>query len=376
MTVRLPVFGATFLFCLLLLAPLTGSAEPTALTDDLSAASLRQAVSHSINYLRRQPRERTIKLCNGLYSSGWLLESLQSFSALLEEYGDTGPEFRQQVRQQFTICAAASDEKLLITGYYEPEVVGSLTRTSTYRYPLYRVPADLVKRNGHLGRISNGKLIPYWSRQQLTEGNQLKGLELVYLSSLLDCFILHVQGSGQIRLPDGSLRRVHFAAKNGRPYRSIGRLLVDEGKMELAEVTMPSIRAYLAAHPEEVERILYYNQSFIFFNWGKKEQNPAGSLGETLTAGRSVALDQRRYPAGALGYLRSQKPGLDNMGRITEWLPMGRFILNQDSGSAIKGDNRLDLFWGSGPYAKIAAGNMKQSGQLYFLIKKQRQADN
>jgi len=141
-------------------------------------------------------------------------------------------------------------------------------------------------------------------------------------------------------------------------------------------VTMPSLRAYLAAHPQEVARVLRYNQSFIFFNWGGAAATPSGSLGEPLTAGRSVALDQSCYPAGALGYLLSQKPQLNTNGEITSWLPMARFVLNQDSGSAIKGANRLDLFWGSDRYAEIAAGNMKQPGKLYFLIKKQRHADN
>ena len=370
MTVRLPVLGVIFI-CLMLLVPaLSSGAEPTTLSDDLAIDSLRAAVGHSLDYLRRQPPERTIRLCGGVYGNGWLGQSLESFGNLLDRYGDTGPEFQQQVRQQFMICAADSQENLLVTGYYEPEFAGSLTRTATYRYPLYRVPADLVKRNGRIGRLRNGKVVPYWSRREIEQANKLKGLELVYLAAPMDCFTLHVQGSGRIRLPDGTTRRVHFAAKNGRPYRSIGRLLVDEGEMQLEAVTMPSIRAYLAAHPEKVARILHHNESFIFFNWGGKAKTPAGSLGEPLTAGRSVALDQSRYPAGALGYLRSEKPQLDAKGRITGWQPMARFVLNQDSGSAIKGANRLDLFFGGDRYAEIAAGNMKHPGKLYFLIKK------
>jgi len=192
----------------------------------------------------------------------------------------------------------------------------------------------------------------------------------------MDCFTLQVQGSGRIRLPDGKIRRVHFAAKNGRPYRSIGRLLVNEGRMDLKAVTMPSIRAYLADHPKEIARVLRYNDSFIFFRWGGAAKTPAGNLGEPLTAGRSVALDQSRYPAGALGYLSSEKPRVDANGQVTEWVPMARFVLNQDSGSAIKGANRLDMFWGGDSYAEIAAGNMKHPGKLYFLIKKQQRADN
>ncbi|MDH3394506.1 MAG: MltA domain-containing protein [Desulfobulbaceae bacterium] len=376
MTVRQPALGVILLLCTLWFPlPATGNETPL-LTDDLSTGSLRQAVNHSLNYLRGQPPERTFQLCDGLYDNGWLTESLTDFADLLDRQGNTGEGFAKQVREQFEVCSAQDRSNLLVTGYYEPEMAGSLTRTATFRYPLYRVPPDLVSRDGRTGRMDNGRFSPYWSRREIEEGNKLKGLELAYLADPVDCFILHVQGSGRIRLPDGTIRRVHFAAKNGRPYRSIGRLLIDEGKMSREEVTMPSLRAYLAAHPQEVARVLQYNQSFIFFNWGSTGKTPTGNIGEPLTAGRSVALDQSLYPPGALGYLLSEKPQLDSGGQIAAWQPMGRFVLNQDTGSAIRGANRLDLFWGTDHYAEIAAGNMKQSGKLYFLIKKQRHADN
>ncbi len=376
MTPRLPLLGAILSLCLLLTPALTRGSGPATLNDDLTADSLMVTISRSLDYLRRQPPERSIRLCNNIYDNGWLVESLEEFAALLTRHGNTSPAFTEEVRQRFTICGGDAGN-LMVTGYYEPEVAGSLTASEIYRYPLYRTPPDLITRGGEIGRLDNGRLVPYWSRQELEEQNKLQGLELVYLADPMDNFTLQVQGSGRIRLPDNTIRRVHFAAKNGRPYRSIGRFLVDEGRLRLSEVNMPAIRAYIAAHPQEAIRILQHNESFIFFNWAEYNgDGPAGYIGQPLTAGRSVALDQQCYPAGALGYLLTRKPQVDGSGQITGWLPMGRFVLNQDSGSAIKGPNRLDLFWGGDREAEIAAGNMKQAGKLYFLIKKQRRADN
>ncbi|MDH5297727.1 MAG: murein transglycosylase A [Desulfobulbaceae bacterium] len=363
----------TLLLCRLPAAGATAVAEPLALTDDLSVASLVEAVDQSLVFLRRQPAERTVRICGTLYTTAWLAESLESFAQLVATTG-TGPELDRLVRQRFDICPATAADTLLVTGYYEPEVAGSLFPDPPYLHPLYRVPTDLVTTREGTGRMAGGKLSPYWSREEIETRGLLKGQELLYLADPVAAFILHVQGSGRVRLPDGTIRRVHFAAKNGLPYRSIGRLLVDEGKLKLEEVNMPAIRAYLADHPEERDRILRYNPSFIFFGWGEEGATPAGSLGRPLTAGRSVALDPARYPAGALGYLVSRKPVVDEAGQLTSWAPMGRFVLHQDSGSAIKGEGRLDLFWGGDRYAETAAGHMKQPGTLYFLIKKQQTA--
>jgi len=372
---RLHSLWTTLLLAFLLPATPALGTPPQLLRDDLSATSLLSAVGHSLDYLEKLPADRPMRLCNGIYTTGWLTETLRDFSDLVTRYG-TGPELTKMVRQQFDICPAAGDDSLLITGYYEPEVAGSLTPTPTYRYPLYRVPPDLVIRGNRIGREEQGRMVPYWSREEIETQNRLKGLELVYLADPVDAFLLHVQGSGRVRLPDGAVRRVHFAAKNGHAYRSIGRILADQGKIPLAEVTMPRITEYLSAHPGEREQILHGNPSFIFFSWGESGLTPNGSLGEPLTAGRSVALDPACFPPGALGYLVSRKPRLDSEGDVAGWTEMRRFVLHQDSGSAIKGAGRLDLFWGGDRSAAIAAGVMKQPGTLFFLVKKQQGADN
>ncbi|MCF6290684.1 MAG: MltA domain-containing protein [Desulfobacterales bacterium] len=346
------------------------------LTDDLDQDSLVAAIGHSIQYLEKLPPERSFVFAGTSCSAAWLAESLTSFLKLLESAPDNDALFKG-IAGQFLVFRARGSGlfgRILVTGYYEPILDGSLTEKYPYIYPLYRVPPDLVVRTAadgtkETGRLVDNELVPYWSRAEIEEKNLLAGLEMVYLADPVDAFILHVQGSGKIRLRDGSLRGILFAGKNGLPYRSIGRLLVDQGRMKLAEVSMPGIRSYLAAHPEELTKILHHNPSFIFFRWDPGT-GLVGNLGAPLTAGRSIAADQKIYPAGALGFLKSRKPRLDASGKIREWIPLSRFVLVQDSGSAIKGPGRLDLFWGNTDYARTAAGAMQHKGEFYLLVKK------
>ena len=191
-----------------------------------------------------------------------------------------------------------------------------MRRQAPFLYPLYRVPTDLVNRDGKVGRLEHGELVPYWTRAEIEEGNLLSGLELVYLDDPVAAFILQVQGSGRVRLRDGSIRPILFGAKNGRPYRSIGRFLVDRGEMRLEEVTLPAIIAYLEAHPDQRREILNHNESFVFFRWGEEGRpGPLGNLGEPLTAGRSVALDREYYPPGCSGLAADQKTAVQRAGR-------------------------------------------------------------
>lgn len=348
--------------------------------DDLSRDSLRSAISHSLSYLDRVPPERTFTICGRDFSAAWLGETLRSFLEVVNTAG-SADELDALVRRQFDIFQArglSGNGDVMVTGYFEPVLDGSLQKEPPFIYPLYRVPPDLAVMVGgstfsgrKIGRLDGGKLVPYWSRAEIEEHDLLAGRELVYLRDPVDAFILHVQGSGKVRLRDGSIRRVQFRAKNGRPYSSIGRLLVDEGIMPLSEVSLPAIVQYLQNNPAARDRILRHNQSYIFFRWGDDgAEGPQGCLGEALTSGRSIALDQSFFPAGALCFLRSSAPVFDGSGAVRAWKPMSRFVLNQDAGSAIKGPGRVDLFWGAGPTARAAAGLMKHPGKLYFLIKK------
>jgi len=346
--------------------------------DDLSLELLGPAVDRSVRYLARLPAERMYSLCGKRYSVGWLQESLRAFGRLVAEK-PTPEVLTQIIKEQFIVCRASgrnSDGKVFLTGYFEPFLPASLERTEVFRYPLYRTPPDLVSPpngKGKVGRMENGALLPYWTRAEIEGGGLLAGHELLYLADPVDAFVLHVQGSGQVRLADNTVRRVQYAAKNGRDYRSIGRYLVEKGILPLEEVTMPRIVSYLQEHPEEQLEVLRHNDSFVFFRWGDDSAGgPQGCLGEPLTPGRSVALDQGCFPPGILGFVKGRKPRVDEGGTIVGWEPLQRFVLNQDTGSAISGPGRLDLFWGAGQYAEVAAGNMKHPGTLYFLVKKKK----
>lgn len=378
---RLIILGCGLFFALLQAEAGAATGPPVTesplFEDDLGYEALAPAIERSVHYLRQLPGKKTFALCGEEYSVEWLIESLRAFQRLIEE--ESSPQaLTAMLKKEFTLCQAkgrGSDNRIFLTGYFEPLFKASLSKTAIYRYPLYRQPPDLLFTSGakgkKTGRLENGTLVPYFTRAEIEKGWLLAGQELVWLADPVEAFILHVQGSGQIRLADGSLRRVQFAAKNGHEYRSIGRLLVDQGVMRREETTMPGIVRYLKDHPEEQEAVLHHNDSFVFFRWGDAGAvGPLGSLGEPLTPGRSVALDQDCFPPGSLAFLTSRKPIVNAAGEIIGWEPLRRFVLNQDSGSAITGPGRLDLFWGGGSYAEAAAGNMRHPGALYFLVKK------
>ncbi|MEE4242979.1 MAG: MltA domain-containing protein, partial [Desulfopila sp.] len=211
---------------------------------------------------------------------------------------------------------------------------------------------------------------PYWTRAEIETSDALAGYELVYLQDPVEAFLFHVQGSGRVRLADGTERALQYRANNGHQYASIGKLLVDEKKISLQEADTAAIRKYLSDNPGELRRVLHHNRRYIFFAWADSAP-PRGSIGLPLTPGRSIAIDSKVLPMGAVGYLISRKPVIGDDGKIRGWIPLRRFVVPQDSGAAIQGSGRVDLFWGKGRAAEISAGAMKESGYLYFLIKKQ-----
>lgn len=214
-------------------------------------------------------------------------------------------------------------------------------------------------------------MVPYFTR---TEIDTLKRLEdcrcqLVWLNDPVDSFFLHIQGSGVIRLSPESFRRIGYSGANGRPYRSVGKVLIDRGLLPAEGMSMQVIREFLKAHPELQDEILGYNESYVFFRW--VEKGPVGSLNVVLTEGRSAAMDPKYHPRGALVFVDSSKPKLSQKGEWVGTEPLSRWVLNQDTGGAIKGLGRVDLFCGTGEQAEWMAGRMKFPGRIYFLLKKQ-----
>lgn len=269
----------------------------------------------------------------------------------------------------------------LFTGYYEPEVLGARRRGGPYQFPLYRKPKDILaadlgafsdtlKGKTILGRVANGRFIPYFERADIAKG-ALKGrkLELVWLDSRVAGFFLEIQGSGVIKLPDGLRMRVGYAGKNGRPYRAIGRDLIEQGAIQRKDMSMQAIRSWLADNPNDAARVMNLNRSAVFFREVKGRTGPVGAAGTTLAAGRSLAVDPKFAPLGALVYLDVPHP---DAGPGQNARPLQRLVVAEDTGGAIKGPIRGDLFWGTGPAAGDKAGRMATQGLYYILAPRRR----
>jgi membrane-bound lytic murein transglycosylase A len=347
--------------------------------DDADTDSLNRALNASIKYWQKRDIAIPMQVCGESYRSQELLHSLQKFQELLVQ--TPADQLMAAVADTFDFCQIRNEQgepDVLVTGYYQPLFLASRSRSFPFLYPVYRPPADLIQAQvvsdgvtRQVGRIENGRLSPYWTRAEIETNDILEGEELCYLADPVEVFILQVQGSGLVKFEDGSVQQLLFAGTNGRDYRSIGRLLADEGRIPLAEITMPRIRKYLHEHLDERQRILHYNERYVFFRLVEQGlgQGPVGSMGAILTPGRSVALDQESFPVGGLYFLATDRPTETSTSPVS-WQPLTRFVLNQDTGAAIKGAGRLDFFWGSGEYPERASGLMKQPGRLYMLMQK------
>jgi len=350
--------------------------------DDLDQDSLRRAIDHSLEFLAKLPPDRSVGEQPRKITAAEVKESLIAFLSLLDLW-DQPDKWNAEIRSRFELypMSDAAEGEALFTGYYRPLIEGRLTETAEYRYPIYRRPDDLVEMEPGsvlpelrgekvVGRLEENRLVPYPSRYEIDALGRLKGkgYEIAWVKDPVDLFFLHIQGSGIMRLEDGRQVQLNYAASNGRQYKAIGRLLIDSGKIPEQEISMQRLRRYLMEHPGERDALFAQNESYVFFRF--VNGGPLGSLEVPLTPGRSIATDSRLFPKGALAFVVSRKPVLDATGNLTGWQSFSRFVLNQDTGSAIRGPRRVDLYFGSGHEAGMAAGVMKTNGKVYFLLKK------
>lgn len=277
-------------------------------------------------------------------------------------------EFIETEFVPYKIHSQGGEEEGLLTGYYEPQLSGSLEKTKKYQYPVYATPKDLITvdlgsiypelQNLRLrGKIEGNKLVPYHERSSSTSEN-IPAEVICYTDSKIDLFFLEVQGSGRIKLENGKTIFVAYDNQNGHKYSSIGKYLVSMGELSMEEVSLQTIRAWFDANPSRIDEILNYNKSVVYF---KQDDNPAsGSLGLCLTPSRSIAVDRRYIPLGSMLYLNAKIKD-ENVASI---------VLAQDTGGAIKGAVRADMFLGFGEDARNTAGELKSPLELWILLPK------
>lgn len=270
------------------------------------------------------------------------------------------------------VPVTVGDGQGLNTGYFEPELAGSRDRGPGFAVPFYRRPPDLSEIDlGDFtpdlagkklrGRVAGGRFVPYYDRAAIEDGALAgRGLELAWAADPYEAFFLEIQGSGRLRLPDGSVMRIGYAGQNGRGYTAIGKLLRDRGVFRPGEATMDSIIGWMRAHPDDGRALMRENRSYVFFRELKTapDLGPDGAMGVPLTPEVSVAADPKTLPLGSPVWLDTVVGGQ----------PFRRMMVAQDTGGAIKGPNRLDIFWGAGDRARSIAGSLTSTGTATVLL--------
>jgi membrane-bound lytic murein transglycosylase A len=292
----------------------------------------------------------------------------------------SGADAKAFFEQNFDPWLIKRPEKgAMLTGYFEPEVKGSLTPTKHFNVPVYSKPEDLVMvtrvaNRGTLaadltaGRMAPEGLVPYFTRREIEQGALTgRGLEIAYLADPYEAFVMQIQGSGLIRLPDGRGLRIGFAGKNGHPYTSVGKLLVERGEMETQSASMQSIMSWMRDNKQRGRELMWENKSYAFFrllSTAEAQEGPQGAMQLPLIAGRSLAVDPRYHQLGTPIWVAAPA-AKDINGK-----PVARLMVAHDTGSAIRGPVRGDIFWGSGDAAGKVAGVTKHICDFYTLLPK------
>jgi membrane-bound lytic murein transglycosylase A len=355
------------------LVELRPDAFPT-FADDLDLKDLDEAIGHSLTHFARlavaEPG-RLLRFGEERVPAAKVAASLTAFRALIATRPDAAT-LRTALQQGFRVfqaTGASRDREVLFTGYYLPELHASAVKDASHPWPLFGPPADLVNVRAKdfpglgedvVGRVVNGVLKPYPTRAEISAGAVPEEAAIAWVDSAVDAFFLEVQGSGVLRFPDGSSEVVTFAGRNGRPYAAIGGDLARRGEIAREAVSMQTIRAWLEAHPADRAAVMNGNPSYVFFRLADAAM---GSLGVPVTGGRTLATDFRVFPKGALCFVETTRP--DASGAATT---VTRFMLDQDTGGAIRTAGHVDFFWGAGDDAAETAGRMKQNGRLFYLL--------
>ena len=348
------------------------------LVDDQDTSALVQATENGLRYLDGVDPATVYRFGSEKRTAAEMSRGMRRFLELLSQHRSPD-SLRTALAGEFMLLRSRGRDgrgSVLFTGYFEPVLTARSSPLDEFRYPVYGVPSDLVivdlkafgltaQVDPIVGRVEDGRLVPYPERFEIDFGPGLQAPTPVlgYLSSRVELFFLHVQGSGTLVFEDGRRLRAGFAATNGRPYRSIGKLLIDDGLVPRSEMSMQAITAYLASHPGDVPRVLSFNPSYVFFRPLDATDGPLGCFAVPVIAGRAIATDRRLIPAPALTWIEGVMP--DGQGGRQRF---SRFAVNLDTGSSILGPGRVDLFIGTGRKAGQIAGAMRDPGRLYLLL--------
>lgn len=293
-----------------------------------------------------------------------------AMSVLLDEHADGS--WGSALRQHFDLYESVGwdmEGTVLYTGYYSPRFEASTQPTDRFRYPLHGRPLQL-ETDPLTGAVAgwrhpDGRLLPAPTRRQLRDAGALKGLELVWFDRPLNVYLVHVNGSAQLHLPDGRIMHVGYAGTNGHPYTSIGRLLVAEGQISEHQLSLTAISRFFRKHPDRLERYVMRNDRFVFFREVEGNDWPAGSLGFTVEPHRTLATDKAVFPRAGVVMIDTT---LTATGR-----PLRRLMVDQDTGGAIRAPGRADIYFGVGAPAERLAGAQHAEGRLYYFILKPAQ---
>ncbi|NQT51608.1 MltA domain-containing protein, partial [bacterium] len=333
---------------------------------------LVEAIDNSLAYYAKPSSQQFFPYLD--ISHERAVATLQTFKAVLGNATDPA-DLHRIICERFDVyISVGCDDRgtVLFTGYCTPIYKGSLTPTADFRYPLYKLPADLVKKpdGTPVGRRTpDGRIVPYYTRRDI-EVKQLlagKGLELVWLAAPLEAFIVHVQGSARIELTGGNSISIGYAGKTDRPYTSLGLSLVADKKIHADDLSLQAIIDYFKKYPHELKDYLRKNECYVFFT--QSEGGPFGSLNAPVIPPRSIATDKAVFPRGLLAYAVTKVPKMKTRDDIT-LEPFYGFCLDQDTGGAIRSAGRCDIYMGVGPDALLLAGRTRAEGKLYYLAVK------
>lgn len=346
--------------------------------DDDHTAAL-ETFKNACQVLMRQKPAAVVKPRRvGGRVSDWLSVCVRAATTEATKGSESAREFFEDAFTPLAILARGSDIGKF-TGYFEPIIEGSRDPDPAYPVPAYRRPDELVTVDLGLfrndlggrriaGRVSGGRLQPFESRSEIEAGALAgRGLEIMWLKDPTDLFFLQIQGSGRVRLADGSLIGLGYDGPNGHPYVAIGRLLIERGEIAAEDMSMQAIRRWIVENPAKGVALMKENSSYIFFRFLKRG-GAEGALGTVLTPGRSLAVDRSRLPLGAPYWLEASHPDPVDPAVAEKDISLARLMVAEDVGGAIKGAIRGDVFWGHGNEAEAIAGAMNNEGRYYLLL--------